>query len=121
MLKCGYAECRYLDSTEYKNQKEDVVLTDSKSVLDVLARHGEYELRVKLSKHIESRRVVLQCIPHTVALVVMKRLMNLIKEGANIQQENLHITIKQKTIIKNMFRVKKIHDYHKLERADKLF
>ena len=42
------------------NHKEDVVfLTDSKSVLDALARHREYELRVKLSKLIERRRVVL--------------------------------------------------------------
>ena len=39
-----------------------------------------------------------------------------------MQQENLPITIKQKkTIIKNMFRVKKIHDdYHKLDRAGKV-
>ena len=36
-----------------------------------------------------------------------------------MQQENLPITIMQKkTIIKNIFRVKKIHDdYHKLDRA----
>ena len=46
------------------NHKEDVVfLTDSKSVLDALACHVEHELRVKLSKLIESRRVVLQWIP----------------------------------------------------------
>ena len=46
------------------NHKEDVVfLTDSKSVLDALACHGEHELRVKLSKLGESRRVVLQWIP----------------------------------------------------------
>ena len=38
-------------------------LTDSKSVLDALTCHGEHELRVKLSKLIESRRVVLQWIP----------------------------------------------------------
>ena len=43
----------------------------------------------------------------------------LTKRGANIQQENFPITIKQKkTIIKNMFRVNKIlDDYHKLNRA----
>ena len=41
------------------NHKEDVMfLTDSKSVLDALACHGEHELRVKLSKLIESRRVL---------------------------------------------------------------
>ena len=46
------------------NHKEDVVfLTDSKSVLDALAPHGEYALRVKLSKLIESRSVALQWIP----------------------------------------------------------
>ena len=41
------------------------------------------------------------------------------KRGANMQQENFPITIKQKkTIIKNMFRAKKKHDdYHKLDRA----
>ena len=43
----------------------------------------------------------------------------LAKRGANMHQENLTITIKQKkTFIKNMFRVKTIHDdYHKLDRA----
>ena len=47
------------------------------------------------------------------------RQQQLAKRGANMQQENLPITIKQKkTIIKNMFRVKTIHDdYHKLYRA----
>ena len=40
-----------------------------------------------------------------------------------MQQENLPITIKpKKTIIKNMFRVKTIHDdYHKLDRAGQVF
>ena len=39
-----------------------------------------------------------------------------------MQQENLPSTIKQKkTIIKNMFRVKKIHDdYHKLDRPGQI-
>ena len=37
------------------NHKEDVVfLTNSKSVLDALTRHLEYELQVKLFKLIES-------------------------------------------------------------------
>ena len=45
------------------NHKEDVVfLTDSKSVLDALACHWEYTLRVKLSKLLDSRRDVLQWI-----------------------------------------------------------
>ena len=43
----------------------------------------------------------------------------LAKRGANMQQENLPITTKQeKANIKNMFRVKTLHDdYHKLDRA----
>ena len=102
------------------NHKEDVVfLTDSKSVLDALACHGEHELRVKLSKLIESRRVVLQWIPAHCGISGNEKADELAKRGANMQQENLPITIKQKkTIIKNMFRVKTIHDdYHKLDRA----
>ena len=63
------------------NHKEDVVFfTDSKSVLDAIACHGEYELRVKLSKLIDRRRLVIQWIPAHCG------------------------------IIKNIFRVKKIHD-----------
>ena len=43
------------------NHKEDAVfLTASTSVLDVFACHGEYALRVKQSKLLESIRVVLQ-------------------------------------------------------------
>ena len=94
-------------------------LTDSKSVLDALACHGEHELRVKLSKLIEGRRVVLQWIPAHCGISGNEKADELAKRGANMQQENLPITIKQKkTIIKNMFRVKTIHDdYHKLDRA----
>ena len=94
-------------------------LTDSKSVLDALACHGEHELRVKLSKLIESRRVVLQWIPAHCGISGNEKADELAQRGANMQQENLPITIKQnKTIIKNKFRVKTIHDdYHKLDSA----
>ena len=94
-------------------------LTDSKLVLDALALHGEYELRVKQSKLIESRRVVQQWIPVHCGISGNEKADELAKRKANIQQENLSITMKQrKTIVKNMFRVKKIHDdYHKLDRA----
>ena len=95
-----------------------MILTDSKSVLDALARHGEYEVRVKLSKLIERRGFVLQWIPAHCGISGNEKSDELAKRGANMQQEHLPITIKQKnTIIKNMFRVKKIHDeYHKLDR-----
>ena len=88
------------------------------SVLDVLACHGGHELRVKLSKLIESRRIVLQWIPSHCGISGNEKADEFAKRGANMQQENLPITIKRKTIIKNMFRVKTIHDnYHKLDRA----
>ena len=96
-----------------------VFLPDSKSVLDALACHGEYILRVQLSKLLESRRVVLQWIPAHCGISGNEKADVLAKRGANMQKENLSITIKQKkTIIKNMFRVKKIQDdYLKLDRA----
>ena len=92
------------------NHEENVLfLTDSKSVLDALACHGEHELRVKLSKLIENRRVVLQWIPAHCGISGNEKEDELAKRGANMQQKNHPITIKQKkTIIKNMFRVKKI-------------
>ena len=102
------------------NHKEDVVfITDAKSVLDALAHHRKYELRVKLSKLIESRRVVLQWIPAHCGISGNEKADERAKRGANMQQKNLPITIKQKkTIINNMFQVKKIHDdNHKLDRA----
>ena len=102
------------------NHKEDVVfLMDSKSVLDALACHGEHELRDKLSKLIESRKIGLPWLPAHCGISGNEKVDELAKKGANMLQENLPITIKQKrTIIKNIFRVKKIHDdYHKLYRA----
>ena len=49
----------------------------------------------------------------------MKRMINLLKEDQTCNNKNIPITIMQKkTIIKNMFLVKKIHDdHHKLDRA----
>ena len=89
-------------------------LTDSIYVLDSLACHGEYTLRVKLSKLLESRRVVLQWIQAHCGISGNEKADEPAKRGANMQQENIPITKKQKkTIIKNMFRVKKIYDdYH---------
>ena len=63
-------------------------LTDSKSVLDALVRHGEYEVRVKLSKLIESSRLVLQWIPAHCGISGNEKADELAKRGANMQQEN---------------------------------
>ena len=63
------------------HHKEDVVfLTDSKSVLDALTCHGEHELRVKLSKLIEAEELSYSGVTCTVVLVVIKRMLNLLKE-----------------------------------------
>ena len=62
---------------------------------------------------------MLQWIPAHCDISGNEKADELAKRGANAQPENLPIKIKQKkTIIKNMFRVKKIHDdNHKLNRT----
>ena len=93
------------------NSENVVFFTDSRSVLDSLARYGEHNLRRKLYSILEHRRVVLQWIPAHCGIKG--------NEHADMEQEKLPITLKQKkTIMKNMFRAKKIpDDYHTLDRA----
>ena len=97
-----------------------VFLTDSKSVLDALACHGEevpdYTLRVKLSRLLEKRGVVQQWISAHCGISSNEKADELAKRGASMKEK---ITIKLKeTIIKNMFRVKNIYDdYHRLVSA----
>ena len=62
-------------------------LTDSKSVLDALACHGEYTLRAKLSKILESRRVVLHWIPAQCGISGNEKAKELAKRGASMQQK----------------------------------
>ena len=99
--------------------KDVLFLTDSPSVLDSLAGHGEHNLRCKLYSILEHRRVILQWIPAYCGIKGNAHADILAKQGANIEQEELPITLKQKnTIMKNMFRAKKIpDDYHTLDRA----
>ena len=101
------------------NSENVVFLTDSRSILDSLAGHGEHNLRRKLSSILEHRRVVLQWIPAHCGIKGNEHDVILVKQGANMEQEKLPITLKQKkTIMKNMFRAKKIpDDYHTLDRA----
>ena len=101
------------------NSENVVFLTDSRSVLDSLAGHGEHNLRRKLYNIIEHRRVVLQWIPAHCGVKGNEHADRLAKQGANMEQEKLLITLKQKkTIMKNMFRAKRIpDDYHTLDRA----
>ena len=61
------------------NSEDVVFLTDSRSVLDLLR---------KLYNTLEHRRVVLQWIP--------AHADRLAKQGANMEQEKLPITLKQK-------------------------
>ena len=101
------------------NSENVVFLTDSRSVLDSLAGHGEHNLRRKLYNILEHRRVVLQWIPAHCGIKGNEHADRLAKQGSNMEQEKLLITLKQKkTIMKNMFRAKKIpDDYHTLDRA----
>ena len=101
------------------NSEDVVFLTDSRSVLDSLAGHGEHNFRRKLYSMLEHRRVVIQWIPAHCGIKGNAHADRLAKQGANMEQEKLPITLKQKkTIMKNIFRAKKIpDDYHTLNRA----
>ena len=63
--------------------------------------------------------MVLQWIPAHCGIKGNEHAARLAKQGANMEQEKLPTTLKQKkTIVKNMFRAKKIpDDYHTLDRA----
>ena len=50
------------------NSEDVVCLTDSRSVLDSLAGHGEHNLRRKLYSILEHRRVILQHIVVSMAM-----------------------------------------------------
>ena len=103
----------------YTNSEDVVFLTDSRSVLDSLAGNGQHNLRRKLYSILEHRRVVLQWIPAHCGIKGNEHADRLAKQGANMEQVKLPITLKQKkTIMKNMFRAKKIpDDYHTMDRA----
>ena len=101
------------------NSEDVVFITDSRSVLDSLAGHGAHNLRRKLYSILEHRRVILQWIPGHCGIKGKEHADRLAKQGANMEQEKLPITLKQeKTIMKNRFRAKKIpDDYHTLYRV----
>ena len=108
-----------IDLTDTSSQ-DVVFLRDSRSVLDSLAGHGEHNLRHKLYSILEHKRVVVQWIPAHCGIKGNEHADRLAKQGANMEQEKLPITLKQKKkiIMKNMFRAKKIpDDYHTLDRA----
>ena len=104
------------------NSEDVVFLIDFRSVLDSLAGHGEHNLSCKLYNILEHRRVILQWIPALCGIKDKEHADRLAKQGANMEQEKLPITLKQKkTIKKNMFRAKKIpDDYHTLDRAGRV-
>ena len=107
-----------IDQTD-TNSEDVVFLTDSCSVLDSLAMPGEHNLRRNLYSILKHRRVVLQWITAHCGIKDNEHADRLAKQGANMEQEKLPITLKQKkTVMKNMLRAKKIpDDYHTLDRA----
>ena len=76
------------------NSEDVVCLTDFRSVLDSLAGHGEHNLRSKLYNILEHRRVIVQWIPAHCG--IKSNSDRLAKQGANMEQEKLPITLKQK-------------------------
>ena len=78
------------------NSEDVVFLTDFQSVLDSLGGHGEHNLRRKLYSIGKHRRVILQWIPAHCGIKGNEQADRLAKQGANMEQEILPITLKQK-------------------------
>ena len=78
------------------NSEDVVFLTDSRSVLDLLAGHGEPNLRRKLYRISEHRRVVLQWIPAHCGIKGNEHADRLAKQGANMEQEKPNYTKAEK-------------------------
>ena len=78
------------------NSEDVVFLTDSQSVLDSLAGHGEHDLRRNLYSILEHRRVIILWIPAHCGIKGNEQADRLAKQGTNMEQEKLPITLKQK-------------------------
>ena len=73
----------YLTDT---NSEDVVCVTDSRSILDSLAGHGEHNIRRKLHNILEHRRVILQWIPAHCGIKGNEHANRLAKQGANIEK-----------------------------------
>ena len=93
VLEQGTQAVIYVTDT---NSEDVVFLTDSRSVLDSLAGHGEHNLRRKLYSILEHRRVILQWIPAHCGIKGNEHADRIAKQGSNMEQEKLPITLKQK-------------------------
>ena len=78
----------------YTNSEDIVFLTDSRSVLDPLAGHGEHNLRCKLYSILEHRRVMLQWIAAHCRIKGNEHADRLAKQGTNIKHAKLPKTLK---------------------------
>ena len=78
------------------NSADVVFLPDFRSVLDSLAGHGEHDLRRKLYNILEHRGVIIQWIPTHCGVKDNEHADRLAKQGANMEQEKIPITLKQK-------------------------
>ena len=88
------------------SNSEDVVFpTDYRSVLDSLAGHGEHNLRHKLYSILEHRRVVLQWIPARCGIKGNEHADRLAKQGANMEQEKLSITLNRRKKHNNIYNI----------------
>ena len=68
----------------------------AQAVIDSLAGHGEHNIRRTLYSILEHRRVIIQWIPAHCGIKGKEHADRLAKHGANMEQEKLPITLKQK-------------------------
>ena len=80
------------------NSENVVFHTDFRSVLNSLSGHGEHNLRRKLYSILEHRRVVIQWIPAHCGIKGNEHAEGLAKQGANMEQEKLLITLRYSSI-----------------------
>ena len=76
------------------NPEDVVFLTDSRSVLNLLAGHGEHNLRRKLYSILQHKRVIIQWITSHCGIKGNEHADRLVKEIATMEQEKLTIILK---------------------------
>ena len=91
-VKAPEQEAQTVIDLSVTNSEGVAFLTDSRSVLESLAGHGEHNLRRKLYRILEHRRVSIQGIPAHCGIKGNEHADILAKQGANVEQKTPNYT-----------------------------